>query len=158
MAEARLAGYLEPLADSLPASDPVPVWESPESRRELGREGARRLLGRDPRPTALLCRSDELALGAMEAARDLGLSVPGDLSVVGFDDIPAASLANPPLTTVRQPLDEKGRRVGDLALALLSGRRPPRQRPLGVGLEVRSSTAPAPGASGSEAQGAAAPS
>jgi LacI family transcriptional regulator len=63
--------------------------------------------------------SDLFALAAIEAAAELGLQVPDDLSVVGFDDIPVASQVSPPLTTVRQPLVEKGR----IAAELLLGRR-----------------------------------
>src|ERR1044072_7508582 len=106
----RIAGYLEGPAGHgiLPAE--VPLWEAPGSVRELGREGARWLFGLTPRPTAVLCMSDELALGALRAAEELGLSVPEEVSIVGFDDTPAANWAN--LTTVRQDLVEKGRQAG----------------------------------------------
>ena len=132
----RLAGYLEVVGAD------VPVWECAGSSRELGREGARALLSRDPRPTGLLCASDELAFGALQAARDLGLRVPADVSVVGFDDVPAAGHAEPPLTTVRQPLAEKGRRAGELALRVLDGGRPEEPTRLAVSLVERGSTAP----------------
>ena len=62
-------------------------------------------------PTAIFCGNDEMAQGVLAAARDLGVSVPDRLSVVGFDDAPAASLVTPRLTTVRQPLEE----IGDVA-------------------------------------------
>lgn len=74
-----------------------------------GAAAARRLLAASPRPTALFCANDEMAIGAMRAARELGLSVPGDLSIVGFDDIAFAAFADPPLTTIRQPRREFGR-------------------------------------------------
>ena len=138
----RLAGYLGALTEAGIPADATPIWETAGSQRELGREGGRRLLGGTPRPTALLCASDELALGAVQAARDLGLSVPGDVSVVGFDDVPAAQWADPPLTTVRQPLTEKGRRAGELALRLLDGSRPGEPTRLGVELVRRASSAP----------------
>jgi DNA-binding LacI/PurR family transcriptional regulator len=130
----RLHGYLE-------VTGPQPIWECARSSRELGRAGARELLAASPRPTALLCASDELAFGALQAVRDLGLRVPRDVSVVGFDDVPAAAHADPPLTTVRQPLTEKGRRAGELALRLLDGARPGGPTRLPVSLVSRDSTA-----------------
>ncbi|MEU5690389.1 LacI family DNA-binding transcriptional regulator [Actinosynnema sp. NPDC020468] len=130
----RLTGYLSAIGDA-------PVWECSGSRRELARTGARELLGRSPRPTALLCASDELAFGALQAVRDLGLTVPRDVSVIGFDDVPAAEHADPPLTTVRQPLTDKGRRAGELALRLLDGGRPGDPIRVAVNLVERGSTA-----------------
>ncbi|MFI6097638.1 LacI family DNA-binding transcriptional regulator [Lentzea sp. NPDC051213] len=138
----RLGGYLDTLEKAGVEPDNVPVWEARGSDRELGRLGARWLLTRTPRPSALLCASDQLAFGALRAARDLGLSVPSDVSVVGFDDVPEAAYSDPPLTTVRQPLAEKGRRAGELALKLLAGGRPPRPTRLDVSLVPRASTAP----------------
>lgn len=135
----RLAGYLDTLAEA--GIEDVPVWEGGGSRRELGRTGARWLLAQAPRPTALLCASDELAFGALQAIRDIGLAVPEDVSVTGFDDVPAAQHADPPLTTVRQPLAEKGRRAGELALRLLDGDSPERASRLPVKLVARASTA-----------------
>lgn len=131
----RMAGYLSVLDDP-------PVWESPGSRQDRGREGAHWLLTRTPRPTALLCMSDELALGALRAAHDLGLRVPADVSLVGFDDTPAAQWADPPLTTVRQDLTAKGRIAAELAISLLDGARPGPTRTLPTTLVERGSTAP----------------
>jgi DNA-binding LacI/PurR family transcriptional regulator len=82
---------------------------------EEGAAGLRGLLARDPGVTAVFCDTDQLALGAIAAARGMGLEVPGDLSIVGFDDIPAAAEAE--LTTVRQPLLEKGLAAGRLVIA-----------------------------------------
>jgi DNA-binding LacI/PurR family transcriptional regulator len=132
----RLHGYLD-----VTGAD-TPVWECAGSSRELGRTGARALLSASPRPTALLCASDELAFGALQAVRDLGLRVPADVSVIGFDDVPAAEHADPPLTTVRQPLADKGRHAGELALRLLDGGRPGEPTRLAVSLVSRDSTAP----------------
>ncbi len=134
----RIGGYLKGLAEHGIVASEVPLWEAPGSVRELGREGARWLFGLRPRPTAVLCMSDELALGALRAAEELGLSVPGEVSIVGFDDTPAASWAD--LTTVRQDLVEKGRRAGELALRMLDGVRPGRPVTIGVDLQVRGST------------------
>jgi DNA-binding LacI/PurR family transcriptional regulator len=88
--------------------------------------------------------SDQLALGAVDAARALSLGVPGDLSVVGFDDVTAAVRAEPGLTTVRQPHAEKGRRAAQLLVASMQGDGPgePAAITLPTELIVRGSTAP----------------
>ncbi|GGP43299.1 LacI family DNA-binding transcriptional regulator [Saccharothrix coeruleofusca] len=135
----RLTGYLSELRAAGVVD--VPVWECSGSRRELSRSAGRTLLTGDDRPTAVLCASDELAFGVLQAARDLGLAVPEDVSVVGFDDVPAAEHAEPPLTTVRQPLVDKGRHAGELALRLLDGGRPGPPTRLAVTLVERASTA-----------------
>jgi DNA-binding LacI/PurR family transcriptional regulator len=137
----RVAGYRSGLAAF--GIDDVPIWEASCGDQVLGRSGARWLLELRPRPTALLCMSDVLALGALRAASELGLSVPGDLSIIGFDDTPAAAWSA--LTTIRQDLVEKGRRTGELALRLLEGSRPGPAVTLGVSLVPRGSTAPPPG-------------
>ncbi len=74
------------------------------------------------RPTAVLAMSDAMAIGAMHALRDLGLDVPGDVSVVGFDDIDLASHVEPPLTTVHQPIRQKGEDAVRLLLAVVGER------------------------------------
>ena len=95
------------------------------------------------RPTGVLAMSDAMAIGAMSAARELGLRVPDDLSVVGFDDIDLAAHVDPPLTTVHQPIRQKGADAVRLLLAEVEQRR---RRPEHVRLEtrlvVRRSTAP----------------
>jgi DNA-binding LacI/PurR family transcriptional regulator len=138
----RVAGYLSGLGEF--GITDVPIWETSCGDQFLGREGARWLLGLHPRPTALLCMSDVLALGALAAAGELGLSIPADLSIIGFDDTPAVTWSNPPLTTIRQDLVEKGRRAGELALRLLDGSRPGPATTIGVSLIPRASTAPPP--------------
>ena len=82
---------------------------------------AAELLSRTPRPTAIFCFSDDMAMGALHAVRQAGLSCPRDVSVVGFDDIAAARFTAPPLTTVRQPMREIGRRCVRVLLAILNG-------------------------------------
>jgi DNA-binding LacI/PurR family transcriptional regulator len=100
------------------------------------------LLSREPRPTAILALSDQLALGVFEAAKKMGLSIPGDLSVVGFDDVPEASRTEPALTTVYQPHVEKGLVAGRMLVAQLRGEEPRSPEPLPTRLVVRGSTAP----------------
>ncbi|MCW3059425.1 MAG: transcriptional regulator, LacI family [Capsulimonas sp.] len=82
---------------------------------ESGYENARRLLSLPEPPTAIFAGNDEIAFGAMEAARDMGISIPGQLSIAGVDDRPLAAYMNPPLTTLRQPFV----RIGEEALRLL---------------------------------------
>ena len=74
-------------------------------------EATRRLLGHPKRPTAIFCANDEMAMGCLHAIKSAGLSVPGDVSVVGFDDIRYAEILDPPLTTVYQPAHQIGERV-----------------------------------------------
>ena len=92
----------------------------------------------------MLATSDELALGAVQAARELGLVVPEDLSVVGFDDVPAARTAEPPLTSVHQNHEEKGRLAAEVLLAELRGEATRRVRRIAHRLVVRGSTGPPP--------------
>ena len=121
----RLRGYRSALEDAGLSWKDVPVYELLENTPEKGRQVARALLSREPQPTALLCLSDQLALGALEAARSLGISVPEDLSVVGFDDVPEAARAVPALTTIHQPHVEKGLLAGRLLLSHLRGEEQP---------------------------------
>ena len=72
-------------------------------------------------PTAIFAGSDQQALGVYEAARQRGLRIPQDLSVVGFDDLPAARWVSPPLTTVRQPLADMGRVAAEMLGSLIEG-------------------------------------
>jgi DNA-binding LacI/PurR family transcriptional regulator len=105
----RLRGYREAAGAAFQAR------EAAFNDRARGEVAAGALLdGREP-PTALLCMSDELAIGALRAAAARGLAVPGDVSVVGWDDTPEATRADPPLTTVRQSLFDHGRLCGELA-------------------------------------------
>lgn len=144
VSRARLRGYAAALAAAgLP--DDFPVYECAENTREQGRVAAGALLSLEPRPTALLAMSDRLALGVLEAAREMGLSVPGDLSVVGFDDVPDAARSEPPLTTVHQPHVEKGRRAGRLLIERIEGREKEDATILPTRLVVRGSSGP-PGA------------
>jgi len=99
------------------------------------------------RPTGVLVMSDAIAIGVLQAARHLGLRVPADLSVVGFDDLPISRFTDPPLTTVHQPVRLKGEEAARLLLSRLSGvpAGPTSHRVFGTHLVVRRSTA-APGA------------
>lgn len=96
------------------------------------------------RPTAVLSMSDAAAAGVLQAARHLGLRVPVDLSVIGFDDLPLTRFTDPPLTTVHQPVRRKGEEAAQMLLAALSaeGSRTANHRVLETRLVVRRSTAP----------------
>ncbi|WSA75793.1 LacI family transcriptional regulator [Streptomyces sp. NBC_01799] len=109
-----------------------------------GREAAEQALAAPgPRPTAIICDDDILAAGACKAARRLGLRVPDDVSVTGFDDLALATAVEPELTTVRLPAEQVGERGMTALLAVLDGR-PAEPGSLPVHLVVRGSSAPPP--------------
>jgi LacI family transcriptional regulator, galactose operon repressor len=113
----RLQGYQKALRDagiSLPQNMVIPG----NFKYEEGQIAIRRLLESNPRPTAVLAANDEMAIGAMDAARQRSLRVPEDLAVIGFDDIQMSALTHPPLTTVRQPMQL----LGEAAVTLLFDR------------------------------------
>lgn len=137
---ARIAGYQSALQE---AGLPVParIGGGVFLRADGEREG-RWLLAREDRPTAIVCGNDMQALGVYDAAFALGLEVPRDLSVVGFDDAPSASWARPPLTTIHQPLQEMAEEATRLALRLRAGDVDNTRLELATTLVERGSTAP----------------
>ena len=110
---------------------------------ESGVEAAQSLLSMDQPPTAIFAGNDEMAIGVMKAARDKGLDVPRDLSIVGFDDLPMASRVWPNLTTVRLPIRDMGRMAAEKLTAGLRGLDPATlvQPVVDPSLIVRESTA-----------------
>lgn len=138
----RLKGYEEGLGG---AWDESLVRICRPNAARPARAAALELLGERSPPTAILAMSDVLAIGALQAAAELRVSVPDELSLVGFDDSPAASLATPPLTTVAQPHEEKGRLATEWLLeAIGNGEVGQKRRAiLPTELVVRQSTAPA---------------
>ncbi len=122
---------------------PVATWEAPASLVEHGTDAGRALLSGPDRPTAILAQSDLLASGVVLAARELGLRVPEDVSIAGFDGLDLPWLAPDQLTSVVQPLAEKGAAVGHAIEALLEGRVPPPVM-LPVSLRLGTTTGPAP--------------
>jgi DNA-binding LacI/PurR family transcriptional regulator len=139
---ARLDGHRSAIeAAGLPVDDALIVRT--DLTREDGYTAAVELLNRPQRPTAIFACNDLQALGVYRAARSLGLRIPADLSVVGFDDLPVAALVDPPLTTVHQPLTEMAAAATELALALGRGeKRSQSGLELATTLTVRESTAP----------------
>ncbi|MEU2199827.1 LacI family DNA-binding transcriptional regulator [Isoptericola sp. NPDC019482] len=117
----RLAGVRD-------AVEPVISWETPASLVEHGRDAATEILGawvpETERPTAIVAHSDLLAAGAVIAARELGLRVPDDVSVAGFDGIDLPWLSPDVLTSVHQPLQAKGAALGRAVLGVLAGEEP----------------------------------
>jgi len=137
----RLKGVADALSELGISINDVPIVESgagPGTSIGSAREGAALLFDNLGDATAIVALADALALAALDEASRRGIDVPNDLSVVGFDDVPEAALARPPLTTIAQPTEEKGR----VAARLLFEGGPPRQVVLPVSLVVRSSTAP----------------
>jgi LacI family transcriptional regulator len=115
----------------------VPQWTI-----GCGREGMRAILAEDQRPTAVICTNDYLASGAVIEARAAGLSVPGDISVSGFDDNELASHIDPPLTTVHVPAVEMGKTIAEYVIFVLDGGERALPIRLDAQLVVRQSTAP----------------
>ncbi|MFQ1002309.1 LacI family DNA-binding transcriptional regulator [Modestobacter sp. SSW1-42] len=139
---ARIDGYRAALERAGIAVDPALVVHG-NFRHQGGYDQAQALLALPDPPTAIFAGSDEQAFGVMEAARQAGLSVPGDLSVVGFDDLPMARWSSPPLTTVCQPLADMGRMAGRMLHDLINGEVLGSQRmELATHLVARASTAP----------------
>jgi len=133
----RILGLQDALA-AVGISD-LPVEERPDNTAEAGAEALHALLDRRPDLTAVCALMDVLALGAMTAARERGLSIPSDLTVTGYDDIPQAAAAG--LTTVSQPLIDKGRIAGELYLSHRPGS-PPRRRILPTRVQARATSGP----------------
>jgi LacI family transcriptional regulator len=126
-AQDRLGGYKAALADHGIAFDPDLVREG-NFFQPLGYAGASDLLELPHPPTAIFASNDVSAFGVMEAVREHGLRIPGDVSVVGFDDIPQASHVHPPLTTVRQPLEKMGRTATRMLLERIQDPQRPIER------------------------------
>lgn len=146
VARGRVDGAYAALAA---AGAEVSAYEAHDNDERYVPDAARELLAGDEPPTAVLCFSDLMAAAVIQAASERGLRVPEDLSVVGFDDSVLARTTEPPLTTVRQDFDAKGRLAADALLAAIDRVRAgqtaaPTQQRIPVELVVRESTGPAP--------------
>lgn len=140
--EERIEGYHAALAAAgvLPAGE---LLAEGDFEMPSGYAAAGRLLDLAERPTAIFASNDNMAVGVLQAARERGLSVPEDLSVVGFDDAEVARSVTPALTTVRQPLAELGRTAVSLLMRLVEGQRVEALRvELATRLVLRDSTSP----------------
>jgi DNA-binding LacI/PurR family transcriptional regulator len=149
----RLEGYRATLQAAGIAPAPDLIWmenvsptDSEEEATEIGRVAALSLLNRPDRPTAFFAINDMTAVGIYAGIRELGLRVPQDISVVGFDDIHLCRIMNPPMTTVRQPLEQLMRSAVNLLIGRMEGKNtePPANITLVPELMVRASTAAPP--------------
>jgi DNA-binding LacI/PurR family transcriptional regulator len=145
LSQDRLRGYREALAAAGVADDPELVRLEPSFGEQSGRRAARDLLEQPDRPTAVFVASDTMAIGAYGAVSSLGLRLPRDVALVGYDDIGTAALLQPPLTTVRTGYHDFGRLAAQLLLDVIEGRLDPPQRiVIKPELIVRGSTGAAP--------------
>ncbi|HEC22840.1 MAG TPA: LacI family transcriptional regulator [Chloroflexi bacterium] len=137
----RVSGYQQALQENgIPLDETLIVRG--DFQYESGYRATRHLLALSDPPTAIFACNDLMAIGAVCAARELGLSVPEDLSIVGFDDIRLASFVNPSLTTIAQPKHEMGVLATQMLLERMQDRdRPPRRQMLSTSLVPRQSTA-----------------
>ncbi len=140
----RYAGYVSALEAAGLTVDPALTVRG-EFRLAGGRVGCRALMHLSDPPTAIFCANDEMAMGACNELRALGYDIPGDVSIVGFDDIVFADAFYPPLTTIRQPRHEIGVTAMRLLSEILLGTATsPAEAILPAELVVRGSTAPPP--------------
>jgi len=134
-AQQRYVGWRAELEDAgVAVPEPIDADWSAARGFEIGRE-----LAREGLPSAVFAANDQLALGLLRAFFEAGVSVPGDVSVVGFDDIPGSAYFSPPLTTVRQEFDRLGRKAIGMLLAAIDGE-PLDHTPIPPRLVVRGST------------------
>jgi DNA-binding LacI/PurR family transcriptional regulator len=128
-----------------PDSDGITVLEVP-CTRPGGVLAFQELWGQAKRPTAIVAFSDIIALGVLDAARDAGVSVPGEVSVSGFDDLAEANWSMPTLTTVRQPIESKGRLAAEFLVESINAEDVSRghQQRLHTTVLLRDSTGPVP--------------
>lgn len=143
-ARARLSGYQAALEEVGLDLDPRLIIATGSGRDE-GLSAGIRLFSGDAPPTAVFASTDLQAIGLYEAARRHGLRVPDDVSIVGYDDVPAAEWLTPPLTTIRQPVVQMAEQAARMLFTLVAGRPLPVTRlTLEVSLIERGSTAPPP--------------
>jgi LacI family xylobiose transport system transcriptional regulator len=139
---ARLDGYRAAMDMAGIPIDPALV-RSGDFHVESGYENGHALLRLPEPPSAVFAGSDLQAVGLYEAARELGVRIPGDLSVVGYDDLPVARWVGPPLTTIHQPLAEMAEMAARMVITMSRGDEPVTRRlDLATSLVVRQSTAP----------------
>ncbi len=117
-AEDRLQGYRSALRTHHASQDAELVYEGDFLQTD-GYTGAAALLDLPNPPTAIFASNDVMAMGVMDEVRNRGLRVPGDISVIGFDNIPQSAVVSPPLTTVQQPLEQMGRVATQMLLRIL---------------------------------------
>lgn len=117
----REAGWRRALAELGLAPGPS---RAAEPNEENGHRLTRELLAQRDRPSAILCGTDRLAVGALRAIAEAGLRAGHDVSVIGYDDLPVATYTDPPLTTIHQPLERAGERIVEILIELMNGADP----------------------------------
>ncbi len=138
----RFLGYKAALQDHGLRFDPSLLISAAEPDLAEGRRAMKNLLIQKKKPTAVFAASDRLAIGAYTAVKEAGFTIPGDISVIGFDDIDVAAFCDPPLTTIRVPAREIGTLAVELLLdAIAKGTNRVRQYSLDTELVIRSSCA-----------------
>lgn len=140
-AEERVAGFRQAMK-SLGIDGDRALVERGDFSIMSGRAAAQRILNRYPRPTALFAANDEMAMGAIHEFKAAGLRIPDDMSIIGFDDLDAAEVFDPPLSSVRQPQREMGRTGMQILVDQLDGKLTGGDVILGHDLVVRASTCP----------------
>jgi LacI family transcriptional regulator len=138
--EGRVAGYRQALREHSIPLDEVLI-RAGNFTEEGGYQGMRELLKVEPRPTAVFAANDLMAMGALIALREAGRRVPEEMALVGFDDIPAARMVQPPLTTIAQYPERLGKRAAEMLFERLAGTAPElgRRETMPVALIVRES-------------------
>ena len=144
----RWRGYCRALGGQGITPDPR-LQADADPSEAAGREAVHTLFSRGIEFDAVFAASDVAAIGAMHALQNLGRSVPDEIAIVGFDDIPAASLSSPPLTTVSQDAVEAGKALVDAIIAAVEGR-DPGNRVLPISLTVRGSSGTRPATAGAD--------
>ena len=139
---ARRQGYMDALEAASLAFDPAIAWAG-DYTLKAGVSAGAALLDMGSRPTAVFCSNDEMAMGLVRTLVSAGVSVPGDVSVAGFDDIEVAGMMSPALTTMRQPRHQLGQQAAAMLLDLMEGTaRASESLQLATELVVRESTGP----------------
>jgi len=142
-ARQRVEGVRMAMAEAGLERDGLTLIETPYGF-ETGAAALRGIMATAPRTTAVMCGNDVLAVGALRGAKEMGLRVPDDISITGFDDIDLATIADPSLTTVHVPHREMGRRAAQMLVAILKGEEKPTRHELKTTLSLRQSLGRAP--------------
>jgi len=136
----RMAGYLEAIAEAGVDPGSVPIYETLNDEATTA-AGLEHFFAADIPPTAILAMSDKVALLALDWLAARGISVPGDVSIIGFDGVPESETSKPPLTTIAQPMAKMGERAVEMIMSFDGA---VRRQTLDVELVVRGTTAPPP--------------
>lgn len=139
----RLAGITDALSDNGLSADDLAVIQTPYGF-DNGEAAMKTIMSAPNPPTAVMCGNDVLAAGALRGAKALGLEVPRDVSVTGFDDIELARIVTPSLTTVHVPHGEMGTKAASALIALVEGNQSIGPVKLQISVKIRESLGPVP--------------